>query len=209
MHRAVRLFRRDGVAPVVDAITSRVRSRLFQRRYGYPAGFLIGSGTVWVTGPYASIGRDVHVGRRCRVETIDLHNGHRFNPKLTIGDRVSINDDVHIGCACEITIGSDVLLAGKIYISDHNHGSYNGKDQDGPDSRPSDRLLGTAPVRIGDRVWIGELVSILPGVTIGEGSIIGANSVVSRDIPAYTIAVGTPARPVKQFNLETATWDRV
>lgn len=209
MHRAIELFRRDGAAPVAEAVASRVRSRLLQRRYGYPEGFLIGPGTVWATGPHASIGRDVHVGRRCRIETIDLHNGHRFTPKLTIGDRVSINDDVHIGCASEVSIGHDVLLAGKIYISDHNHGSYNGEMQDGPASRPSDRLLGTAPVRIGDRVWIGELVSVLPGVTIGEGSIIGANSVVSRDIPAHTIAVGTPARPVKRFNSETATWERV
>lgn len=209
MRRAVELFRRDGVMPVIEAVTSRVHSRLLQQHYGYPAGFLIGPGTVWATGPHASVGRDVHVGRRCRIETVDLHNRHHFTPKLTIGDRVSINDDVHIGCASEVTIGHDVLLAGKIYISDHNHGSYNGEVQDGPASRPSDRLLGTASVRIGDRVWIGELVSVLPGVTIGEGSIIGANSVVTRDIPAHTIAVGAPARPVKRFDPETATWVRV
>lgn len=58
-------------------------------------------------------------------------------------------------------------------------------------------------------VWIGEFVSILPGVTIGEGSIIGSMSVVNKDIPAHCIAVGSPAKVIKKFNLETNLWEKV
>ncbi len=60
-----------------------------------------------------------------------------------------------------------------------------------------------------DNVWIGESVSVLPGVTIGQGAIIGANSVVSKNIPAYTIAVGSPAKPIKKFNFETTKWENI
>ena len=209
MYKAVRMFRRDGLLPVLSTLAVRIRSEALRRQHGYPSGFLVEQGTAWLTGPYASIGQGLRVGRRCRIETISNHNGIAYTPHLKIGNRVSMNDDVHIGCALSITIGDDVLLAGKIFISDHNHGDYSGTLQDSAQSLPSERALGLAPVVIGDRAWLGEMVSVLPGVTIGEGSIIGSNSVVSRDIPPMTIAVGSPARPVKYFDSVTATWKRI
>jgi lipopolysaccharide O-acetyltransferase len=63
-------------------------------------------------------------------------------------------------------------------------------------------------VAIEDNVWLGEFVSVLPGVTIGKGSIVGANSVVSKNLPPYVIAVGTPAKPIKKFNFETNKWEK-
>ena len=209
MYKAVRVFRRDGLLPVLSTLAVRLRSEVLRRQHSYPAGFLVEQGTAWLTGPHASIGQGLRVGRRCRIETISIHNGIIYTPHLKIGDRVSMNDDVHIGCALSIMIGDDVLLAGKIFISDHNHGEYRGPRQDSAYSLPSDRALGLAPVVIGDRVWLGEMVSVLPGVTIGEGSIIGSNSVVSRNIPPMTIAVGSPARPVKYFDSSTGTWKRI
>jgi lipopolysaccharide O-acetyltransferase len=64
-------------------------------------------------------------------------------------------------------------------------------------------------VVIGDNVWIGESVCVLPGVSIGEGCIIGALSVVTKSIPAYSIAVGSPARVVKQFDFEQNKWKKI
>lgn len=61
-------------------------------------------------------------------------------------------------------------------------------------------------VHIGNNVWIGEFVSILPGVTIGDGSIIGSTSVVSKDIPAFSIAVGSPAKVIKTYDKDTNKW---
>ena len=80
---------------------------------------------------------------------------------------------------------------------------------DYPTSIPKDRTIYSSPVIIKKNVWLGEHVSVLMGVTIGEGSIIGANSVVSKDIPAYTIAVGVPAKVIKKFNFEIQKWETV
>ena len=88
----------------------------------------------------------------------------------------------------------DTLIASRVFISDHNHGSVSGEVQDTPYSIPKDRTLVSKPVLIGERVWIGEGVSIMPGVVVGDGVIIGAGSVVTNIIPQYAIAVGIPAR---------------
>ena len=72
-----------------------------------------------------------------------------------------------------------------------------------------ERSLSSKSVIIKDNVWLGEHVSVLPGVTIGENSIIGANSVVTKSIPANSIAVGIPAKVIKQFNFETKRWEKV
>lgn len=78
-----------------------------------------------------------------------------------------------------------------------------------PDVPPANRQYITAPVKIGKNCWLGEGVIVMPGVTIGDGSVIGAHSVVNKDIPPATIAVGSPARMVKQFNYDTERWEKV
>ncbi|AZI43777.1 acetyltransferase [Deinococcus psychrotolerans] len=179
---------------------------IVRKQRGFQNGFLLGAGTSWLTGPYVEVGHNLRVGKRCRIETISEHNGLSYFPRLTFGNNVSLNDDVHIACVSRVEIGNNVLMASKIYISDHNHGSYSGEHQDSPVLAPGERHLGYAPVVIEDNVWLGELVSVLPGVTIGEGSIIGANSVVSRNIPPYCIAVGTPACVIKRYDFKFAQW---
>lgn len=132
------------------------------------------------------------------------------NPELKIGNKVSLGEYVHIGCNHRIVIGDDVLMGSKIYITDHNHGVYRGADQDSPEIPPIDRKLTVCEsVEIGARCWIGEFVTILPGVTIGEGCIIGSHSTVTHDIPANSIAVGSPARVVKKWNASVGQWLKV
>lgn len=119
-----------------------------------------------------------------------------------------MNDYVHITAMESVVIGNNVLLASKIYISDCSHGSYLGDEFDShPDSIPKERDMYSKPVVIEDNVWLGEFVSVLPGVTIGKGTIVGANSVVSKSLPAFVIAVGTPAKPIKKFNFQTERWE--
>ena len=151
-------------------------------------------------------GSGLTCGVGCRFET----KKGQGNPSLFIGKNVQINDYVHITAYQHVEIGDNVLLASKIYISDCSHGSYKGNEMDSnPKIAPNNRELITSPVQICDNVWIGEFVSILPGVTIGEGSIIGANSVVSKNIPPYVIAVGSPARPIKKYNFQQSKWERI
>jgi len=129
---------------------------------------------------------------------------------IRIGKDVRINEDVHIGAMRSIVIGDRVLIASNVFITDHNHGSYSGiPPQSDPHVPPQDRILSCANVIIGDDVWIGEYVVVLPGVQIGKGSIIGAMTTVTRDIPPYSIAVGSPARVIKHYNTQTSTWERI
>ncbi len=126
---------------------------------------------------------------------------------LFIGKNCEIGDNVHIVAHQKVTIGENCLMASKIFISDTNHGTYDNSDpHSDPNTAPNDRRLVTKPISIGNNVWIGENVVVLLGVTIGDGCIIGANSVVNRDIPAGTIAAGSPARVIKTYDYCNKKW---
>jgi lipopolysaccharide O-acetyltransferase len=137
---------------------------------------------------------------------IDVIFGENYTPILHIGDNVQINDYVHIAVAKGVYIGDNTLIASKVFISDHNHGNYTGDNQSSPMTPPIERELFSREVKIGSNVWIGEFVSILPGVTIGDGSIIGSMSVVTKNIPEYSIAVGSPAKVIKTYDKDTNKW---
>lgn len=153
------------------------------------------------------IGKGFITGFGCRIEALPVQPTNK--KILMIGDNVQVNDYVHIACAESLTIGNNTLIASKVFITDLNHGSYNSINCDHPDSVPALRQLHTKPVHIEDNVWIGESVSILPGAKIGRGSVIGTCSMVNSEIPPYSIAVGIPARVIKQFNFETNQWEKV
>jgi acetyltransferase-like isoleucine patch superfamily enzyme len=146
-------------------------------------------------GHHITLGSNFDAFPGLRIEAFDRHLDKQFSPRIIIGDRVSINYDCHIGCVNEITIGNDVLLASRVYISDHSHGTQDYSDIDIP---PSERkVFSKGPVVIEDGVWIGEGACVLPGVRVGRHAIVGANAVVARDVPPYTIVGGVPARVLK------------
>ena len=129
---------------------------------------------------------------------------------VKIGNNVQLNDYVHIGAIVCVDIGDDVLVASRVFISDHNHGRFDGSDPfDAPMVPPSLRPLNGKPVRIGNRVWIGENVCIMPGVSIGEGAVVGAGAVVTKDVPENSIVVGNPAKVFKSYDMVTGEWTRV
>ncbi|SDW70817.1 LbetaH domain-containing protein [Flavobacterium degerlachei] len=153
------------------------------------------------------IGKGLTTGFGCRLEAYPQKEISELI--LILGENVEINDYVHIAAGEKIFIGDNVLIASKVFISDLNHGNYKGKNPDSPLSTPNSRKLSTNPIIIKDNVWIGEGVCIMPGVTIGCGSVIGALSVVTKDIPDYSIAVGSPAKVVKEYDFESNSWKRV
>lgn len=122
---------------------------------------------------------------------------------LIIGEGSIIGNFNHIYATKNITIGKNVLIADKVYISDNLH-SY--EDITLPISKQPIKQLKS--VIIGDGTWIGENVCIL-GVSIGVNCVIGANSVVTKEIPDYCVAVGSPARVIKEFNRISKTWEKV
>jgi len=134
-------------------------------------------------------------------------NGETNKINLEIGENCIFGDYNHIVANCKVTIGDNALLASRIFISDTNHGLY--KDSNNvskPSEAPKYRNLHFEEVSIGDNVWIGENVAILPGVHIGNGCVIGANSVVTKSIPSNSIAVGNPVRIIKRYNESNQRW---
>ncbi len=123
-------------------------------------------------------------------------------PRLIIDDNTTIGHFSHIASVRDVHIGKNVLMADKVYISDNIH-EY--KDIVLPiKSQP---LIFKRSVYVGDNSWIGENVSII-GARIGKHCVIGANSVVTKDIPDYSVAVGSPTRVIKRYNFETKKWQR-
>jgi acetyltransferase-like isoleucine patch superfamily enzyme len=141
------------------------------------------------------IGTNFVARKNLKLRAFVSFHEQRFTPTIEIGNNVSIETDCHIGCIDKISIGNGVLIASGVYISDHSHGSLNYDDVEIP---PLKRVLSSkGPVIIDNNVWIGERAVILAGITIGQCSIIGANAVVTKDIPPYSIVAGVPAKILK------------
>jgi acetyltransferase-like isoleucine patch superfamily enzyme len=149
-------------------------------------------------------GRNVRLGRGTY---INVASGGR----LVLGDNVVIDSNVHltadggsieigrdsyvgigavIVAAERISIGADALIAAYATIRDQDHGHE-------PGTPYHAQPLITAPVTIGHNVWLGTHVTVVKGVSIGSGSIVGANSVVTRDVPSLSLSAGAPARTIR------------
>lgn len=146
---------------------------------------------------HIEIGNSFSCGEDVILEAWDRHICQIFNPKILIGDDVFINRRTHITCINNVNIGDNVLIGSDVLISDNNHGGFEFLccKPNEPRLKP---LVSKGPITIEKNVWIGDKVAILGNVRIGEGSIIGACSVVTKDIPPYSIAVGNPARTIKR-----------
>ncbi len=153
-----------------------------------------------------AFGRRLTVGVGLRIDAFGTGRGA---PLVRIGDNVEINDYVHIAAVRSVVIGDDVLIASRVFISDHNHGDLDGSVlENGPNVPPARRPLSVRPVTIGARVWIGEGSLIMPGVSIGEGAIVGGGSVVTRDVAAGAVVAGVPARVIRRFDPSSARWEK-
>lgn len=154
-----------------------------------------------------SVGENVHF---CEKITLDAWNEYdcidektmiptrqTFSPNISIGDNTIIGSWNHITAINHISIGKGCLTGKWVTITDNSHGESKPEFMSIiPTKR---RLISKGPVVIGNNVWIGDKCTILPNVTIGDGAIIGANSVVSFDIPPYSVAVGSPAKVIKSI----------
>jgi acetyltransferase-like isoleucine patch superfamily enzyme len=129
------------------------------------------------------------------------HDVQKFNPRINIGNRVTSTGLLTIAAMQEVTIEDDVMLALNVLISDGMHGYENANEP-----YKYQKMWKIAPVLIKQGCWIGQNVVIMPGVTVGELSIIGANSVVTKNIPNRSIAVGAPARVVKNWDETHRRW---
>lgn len=124
-----------------------------------------------------------------------------FQSKIIIGNNVTATADLQIAAQDQIVIEDDVMFASNIHINDGLHGYDNANEP-----YRCQKISGIAPILIKRGSWIGQNVVILPGVTVGELAIIGANSVVNKSIPDRSIAVGSPAKVIKKWNQAEQKW---
>lgn len=189
-----------------NCFASRVRNYLLGRKLGVHH-ISIGTGSFLRGLSYIRLGEDFQAGKGLWLQALSGYRGLSAPPpKITIGDNFRISFWGHIAAIDSIEIGSNVLVGSKVSIIDHNHGSYGPEAHFNPGTPPRLRPLISRRIAIGSNVWIGDGVVVAPGAEIGEGCVIGANSVVTGRIPAFTIAVGAPARPIKEFCFEKKEW---
>ena len=124
-----------------------------------------------------------------------------YTPRIQIGNRVSATGGLQIASCHEVVVEDDVLFATNVHMTDAFHG-YEHVDL----AYKFQHLWKAGSIRIGRGSWVGQNVVIAPGVSIGEMCIIGANSVVNKDVPPYSIALGAPAVPIKRWDKTVSDW---
>ncbi len=191
--------RRGKLARLWRKTHCRTRGAVLATRLGAVGKAFAADAGVSIVGPSrVEMGDHVQLFRGVRIEAV---GADRDDPQLRLGHRVSIQAYTHIGACLQVEILEASVLASGVYVTDHDHDYRD----------PRKGYFGTgeliaAPVRIGPRAWIGERAIVLKGVTIGEGAIIGAGAVVNRDVPAFCIAVGVPARVIRRFDFDRGEW---
>ncbi len=149
---------------------------------------------------FVYIGDRVQIRHGARIEAVRGRSGVQFNPRVEIGDDTSIEQGFHLACGEQIVIGKKVAITEYVGVFDIWH-SY-----ESIDIPVVDQPLRTSPVRVGDHSLVGMGAVIHPGVSIGSHCLIGANSVVTKSFPDYSMIAGTPAKLIKRFSLEEQEW---
>ena len=150
-----------------------------------------------IGGKYITIGNKTYIGKQSILSARNKYGDQTFTPTISIGNNCGLGEYTHITAINKIVVGDGVLLGNFVIITDNAHGGggfIENQISTPPINRP---LYSKGPVIIGDNVWVGDKATILPGVTIGNGAIIGANSVVTKDIPAFAVVGGSPAKVIK------------
>jgi acetyltransferase-like isoleucine patch superfamily enzyme len=155
-----------------------------------------------ITKKYLSVGNNVSIGPNCRIEGVASYEGVSFIPQIIFDDFCSIEQNLHLTCAEKISIGKNTAIAANVSITDIHH-PY--EDINIPIER---QKIQVKAVAIGDDCKIYNNSVILPGTNIGKHCTIGANSVVSGDIPDYSVVVGTPGKIIKRYSFELEKWTR-
>ena len=141
-------------------------------------------------------GKNFTAGRGNRIDAFSFKTNEKV---IVFGDDCQINDYCHIAATEMIKFGDNVLIASKVYITDHDHGDTS---FDSLKMKAIDRPIISKPVVVEDNVWIGEGVMILKGVTIGKNSVVAAGAVVTKNIPPFSIVGGVPAKIIRTYSNE-------
>lgn len=177
-----------------------IYNRIISRKLGS-----VGKGSVIVRPCFLQGGalKEIHIGENTRIQSHSVlecwnkFGNQDFEPKITIGSNCKIGEYSHITACNRITIGDGMLTGRFTLITDNSHGSLSLENSNIPPIKRE--LVSKGEIVIGNNVWLGDKVTICGGVHIGDNVIIGANSVVTKDIPSHSMAAGIPAKVIKQI----------
>lgn len=150
-----------------------------------------------IGGDLVSIGNNCYIGKHAIITAWKKYSESipESGILISIGNGANIGEYVHITAVNGIHIGENVLMGKRVTISDNNHGDVTICDLIQPPLKR--KIVSKGKVFIGKNVWIGDKATILGGVSIGDGAIIGANTVVTKNVPAFSVCVGSPCRIIK------------
>lgn len=150
-----------------------------------------------------TLGSGSRISRNTRLLALKSYGIQQFNPQISIGNNVSVGFGCTLSCVNRLDVGDDVTIGDNVYIADSHH------DYSNPVLGVLNQPLLVGKISIGKGAWIGYGAFVSGDVSVGEHSVIGANSVVTRPVAAYTVVAGVPARPVKQFDQAAGCWVRI
>ena len=154
------------------------------------------NGQLWTSNPLLLSQR--LIGKLDVVFSVISEDVRKYQFDFGIGKDCCFGEYNHITSTNKIVIGDNLLTGRWVTITDNSHGDTDYETLQMP---PLMRLVTSkGPVIIGNNVWIGDKATILPNVTIGDGAVIAANSVVTKDVPAYSVVAGNPAKVIKSAN---------
>ena len=201
---------------------------LFSRVYTYNLhAWLIGKRngiyTIWIRNFMGQVGEEckfqyplrlqgggnlrICIGPRTLIQSYSIlgcwdHYGENvsYKPEIKIGSDCCIGEFSHITACNRVVIGNGLLTGRFVYIGDNAHGRFSKEEFNIPPVKRN--LFSKGEVVIGNNVWLGDKVAVLSGVHIGDGAVVAANAVVTKDIPPYSLAAGVPAKVIKQIKKE-------
>jgi len=150
---------------------------------------------------FISIGARTSIQHHAWLSATTDYAGDSFLPEIAIGNDVYIGDYSFIVATNRVIIEDGCVLSNHVYITDSGHGVEPGK---GPIMRQ--KLFSKGEVRIGRETFLGYRVCVMPGVTLGKHCVVGANAVVTKSFPAYSMLAGVPAQLVKRYSLTQKEW---
>jgi acetyltransferase-like isoleucine patch superfamily enzyme len=150
---------------------------------------------------HISIGRNCFFGSGLILVAVEELHGRRHEPMCLIGDGCAFGEDFVLSCTSRIMIGNNVLASTRVFIAD----SYHGYEDTGR-AILNQPMAGDASVIIGDGSFLGIGCAVLPGVTLGRNCVVGANAVVTKSFPDFSVVVGNPARLIKRYDPVVEKW---
>lgn len=178
-----------------------IKSKWLSYTFLEPAKNCIFWGKVYLKDPHRiSLGSNNSFGDNLYLTAWSQFCTNPTSALIIIGNHCDFGAFNHITATNQIIIGDNCLTGKWVTISDNNHGTTSLKDLKLPPLKRE--VVSKGPVIIGNNVWIGDKTTILGGIRIGDGAVIAANSVVTKEVPAYSVVAGNPARIIKMNNID-------